>query len=210
MRVLLVLLCLIATESAAGAWPRARGEWFLAPSMSVSKEGAQGSFYAEYGLTHWMTLGVDAALSTEQETMALVFARLPLWTGRKGHRFAMELGAGVDAGLPVVRSGLSYGQGLTTRWGPGWLALDANAAMNLGTGEYRYKLDATLGLTPSERWKAILQLQSSLDPDGSFTLMAAPSVTVRLSRSTQLEIGLKHPLKGARVPGVKLGLWLEF
>ncbi|WP_319824384.1 hypothetical protein [Thalassovita sp.] len=210
MRLLALVLCLVSSDASAGAWMRARGGWFIAPSVTAGSDGIGPSLYAEYGLTGWLTLGLDANQSVEGEEKALTFARLPLWTGRGGHRLAMEVGGGVQAGVPVVRSGLSYGQGLRTGWGAGWLAVDASMTVNLGTGAHSAQLDAALGLSPSDRWKAILQLQAAMDATGGISVQATPSAVYRFARSTQVELGMIQPITGGGDTRLKLGLWLEF
>lgn len=210
MRLLAVVLCLVSSDATAGAWMRARGDWFVAPSVTAGSDGTSPSLYAEYGLTRWLTLGLDANRSDEGAEQAQVFARLPLWTGQGGHRLTMEFGGGVQAGLPVVQSGLSYGQGLRTGWGPGWLAVDASMTVNLGTGAQTAKLDATLGLSPSDNWKAIVQLQGHVGADGTRNLRLAPSVVYRLRPGLHIEAGVSKGLLGDSGKRIKLGFWMDF
>lgn len=212
MRMLLVLLCLLcASPAGAGAWLRDKGSWFSASSSTWAPDGSfLNSYYAEYGLWEWMTIGVDSGFASDGSISALFFSRLQLWSSDKGHRIALEVGGGHSAGRPVSKTTLSYGRGISSPFGGGWFAIDAAAAIDLWSGIASYKVDSTVGVSPSDKWKAIVQFQSELHPGISHTLKVAPSVVRRVGKHAQLELGLSETVLGGRGRTVKLGLWLEF
>jgi hypothetical protein len=110
MRIVLVFLLFILSTSPAqaGAWQRAKGGWFSASSCTWGADGSfLSSYYAEYGLWDWMTIGVDTGMTSTGAISALFFTRVPLWESDKGHRLALEVGGGNGAGRPVSRTTLS-------------------------------------------------------------------------------------------------------
>ena len=61
---------------------------------------------------------------------ALVFARLPVWSPGE-HKVAADLGFGLlaDGVEPTqtrIRPGLAWGRGFESRWGGGWLGMEAS------------------------------------------------------------------------------------
>lgn len=210
--LLLVLSCLLASPPAfAGAWLRDKGSWFSSTSSIWARDGSfYNNYFAEYGLWDRMTIGVDAGFASDGQVSALFFSRVPLWHSDKGHRIALEVGGGHSAGRPVSKTSLSYGRGFSLPQGNGWLAIDAAATIDLWTGFASYQVDSTVGLAPSDNWKAIVKMHSVRSPGVHPTLKIAPSVVRRLGKHTQLEIGLSETVLGGRRSQLKLGIWLEF
>jgi hypothetical protein len=211
----IVLLCFLASPVLAGAWQREKGRWFMSTSASFTTGeygylGYYGAYYAEYGLTDRLTLGVDAGVSETGATTVLFFTRRPLWQGKNGGRLALEIASGTSGGMPVIRPGLSWGRGLQTKFGPGWFAIDATMPTNMTTGLATYKVDTTVGVTLSDRWKAILQFQADLSPGLSQSVKVAPSVVIRVNKLFQFELGVSQSLIGSRQTGLKLGIWVDF
>lgn len=217
MRVLLCLVCLLLAGLTgpvqAGPWPRGKGHWFSATSSTWIwtdlGAGYSSGLYAEYGLTETLTLGLDGSL-TDGVISGVFFTRFPIWSSDAGHRLALELGGGMAAGGPVMRPGISYGRGLETRWGGGWMTVDAWALVDVASGAVGYKMDSTMGLSPNERWKLTLQLQTARPAGGQFTAQVAPSVVRRLGDHFWIEAGASHALTGPAQSGVKLGIWMDF
>ncbi|MBA84541.1 MAG: hypothetical protein CML60_04070 [Rhodobacteraceae bacterium] len=213
MRFVCVILCLLALPAQAGPWPRGKGHWFSSTSSTWS-DGAFGSGfmtsqYMEYGISDRLTMVVDVRYD-QVHFSGVAYTRIPLWTSEKGHRFALEMGGGIDRGWAISRAGLSYGKGIETRWGGGWLTVDAAAITVTATRATTYKVDATVGVSPSDRWKAILQVQTSTVPGLSFDAKLAPSVVRRFGDHVWGELGLTHTLTGPQQYGLKFGVWLEF
>ncbi|THD75917.1 hypothetical protein E7681_05580 [Thalassobius vesicularis] len=210
MRAWVLLFCLIGGMAQAGAWPRGKGHWFSATALDWGADGSVAtSFFAEYGLTDRLTVGVDGFWTTEGATV-LGFARLPVWSGPQGGKLALEAGIGTADGKPILRPGLSYGRGIVTGWGNGWVAVDATAVVDPALGLSSWKVESTLGLAPSERWKFLMQLRSTGSIGGVQDMVLAPSAVFRLGKSVYLQAGGAYGLTDPRDSGIKLGVWLEF
>lgn len=213
MRFLCVILFLLALPAMAGPWPRGKGHWFSATSSTwtggASGNGFVGAHYMEYGISDKLTMVLDGSYD-QAYFNGVVYTRVPLWTSEKGHRFALEMGGGISQGWVISRAGLSYGKGIQTRWGGGWVTVDAAAITVTALRATTYKVDATVGVSPSDRWKAILQVQTSTEPGVSFEAKLAPSVVRRFGDHVWGELGLSHTLIGPQQYGLKLGVWLEF
>ena len=201
MPIAAVLFALAATEAAAGAWPRPKGETFvsIATRQSTGARTLIGavqdlhnytSVYAEYGLTERLTLGLDAGHGSgpdEAVDAALVFARLPVWSPGE-HKVAADLGFGLlaDGVEPTqtrIRPGLAWGRGFESRWGGGWLGMEASYEIRLPSGEHAAKADFTAGLKPKEGWMGILQLQAGAYTDAEAPILRlAPSVVRQVGR----------------------------
>jgi hypothetical protein len=223
-----LLLALAATEAAAGAWPRPKGETFISIATrqstgartlvaAVQDIDSYNSIYVEHGLTDRLTVGLDAGQGRgpdEEIAAALVFARLPVWSPGE-HRLAADLGFGlledeVDGTETRIRPGLAWGRGFESRWGGGWLGMEASWEYRLPTGDNAIKVDFTAGLKPTDRWMTILQLQTGAFPGSDPIARLAPSVVRRLGARTHLQVGGLAPLAGDDAWGATLALWLTF
>jgi hypothetical protein len=223
-----LLLALAATEAVAGAWPRPKGETFVSIATrqstgartliaAVQDIHSYNSIYLEHGLTERLTVGLDAGQGRgpdEQVAAALVFARLPVWSPGE-HKVAADLGFGlleddVDGTQTRIRPGLAWGRGFQSRRGDGWLGMEASWEYRLPSGDSAVKADFTAGLKPTDRWMAILQLQTGVYPDSDPIARLAPSVVRKLGARTHLQVGGLAPLAGDDAWGATLALWLTF
>lgn len=223
-----LLIALAATEATAGAWPRPKGETFVSLATrqstgartliaAVQDIRSYNSIYVEHGLTDRLTVGLDAGQGRgpdEQVTAGLVFARLPIWSPGD-HKVAADLGFGlledgVDGVQTRVRSGLSWGRGFESRWGGGWLGMEASYEYRVPSGDSAVKADFTAGLKPTDRWMTILQLQTGAYPDSDPIARLAPSVVRRIGPRTHLQAGGLAPLAGDDAWGATLALWFTF
>jgi len=211
--LLLFLLSFLPAHAAAGAWLREEGTGFAASSVyATAPFGAETSYtglYLEYGLTPNLTFGLDIGRGVTGKNKTVGFVRLPV-LGTGGHRVAAELGFGQIAGERTLRPGLSYGRGLETRLGGGWLAVDAYAEYSLDSRALDLKADATLGVSRPSGQKWMLQLQAGQAREEASFLRLVPSMTFELRKGWQLELGLSKALTGARENGVKFGMWHDF
>lgn len=233
IRYLVVIFCLQAAPLMAGAWPREQGSGFVSLShwAAQNSDDSYTAFFAEWGLTRHLTIGIDSGRAVSGESKAVVFLRSPL-VGFGGAKVAAELGFGEIAGQPVMRPGLSFGHALHGALGRGWLAVDGLLELDLDQQQIDIKADITLGLVPAARhrpdedgkWTLMLQLQTGLIdvqdslallksdgivPDPSF-LRIAPSVTYRLHDRLDLEFGIYRSLNGSGEQGLKFGVWSRF
>ena len=211
-----------ASGAAAGPWLRDRGSTYLSFSFEAPQEGdGYASLYAERGVRPWLTLGVDAGRAAgDGEGQALAFARTTLGPQSDASRQSFELGFGARLDgegeiLPALRAGLSWGRGFETRYGPGWVSTDASVTgygsfATVGEEGLALKLDTTLGVRPSERSVAQLQLFWSRSGADEAAVRLVPSYARRLRGETFGQVGLVIGTGAAPEIGVKLGLFTEF
>jgi hypothetical protein len=230
MRTLIagLLLALAATEAGAGAWPRPKGETFVSVATrqstgartliaAVQDITSYTSIYVEHGVTDRLTVGFDAGQGRgpdERVDSVLVFARLPVWSPGE-HKVAADFGLGlldddVDRTQTRIRPGLAWGRGFESRWGGGWLGMEASWEYRTPSGDSATKADFTAGLKPTDRWMTILQLQTGVYPDADPIARLAPSVVRRLAARSHVQVGALAPLAGDDAYGATLALWFTF
>lgn len=216
-RLILVLALLpwLATAAQGGAWPRAKGEGFVAASGTVEGPDEFGyyrqsfSLFAEYGATERLTFGVDLGGDALRMSKAIAFLRLPLGRPSRKVKLALGIGAGQVEGENALRPAFSIGRGMSIGKRHGWLNADTRAIL-FESGAVAYESDLTAGLSLGARLKALLQLQAGVPAQGRGYLRLAPSVVYRTRPGTHLEFGVTEPLSGGGERGVKLGLWRRF
>lgn len=219
--VLAFLMICCGVQVQAGAWPRAQGQAFVA----LSADATRAQLYAEYGLKRDWTLGVEVSMPRDRRLPDVSqFVHRLIW---KGARASLSGGVAVElrettAALAfpslkgtseiAARAGLFWGYGFDTRFGGAWATVDAQLERIyttdwLGMGP-AYKVDAGLGIRPTERLMLTFQAQywqRGLDK----TLRIETGAGVKLGRTT-LVLQPSVGVIGARKPLVKLGLWAEF
>lgn len=217
MRTLFLIAALMLTQPAnAGAWLRNEGTGFLSFGSTIDEFGRSfGSAYGEYGLRSKLTLGakVDVDMTAGQigNGSAYVFARKPIATGTHKYKLAYELGIGgtiEQDPSALLRTGLSYGRGYAAWDRAGWVAIDSALEWVESDDSFTVKLDSTVGITLSDRFKVMFQVfYSQTESEATTTL--APSLIWQpkpdIDRSYQLGIEAKDG-----VLGLKLGVWRSF
>ncbi|WP_118135256.1 hypothetical protein [Oceanicella sp. SM1341] len=223
----LLLVLPLAGPVLGGAWPRGEGQAFLSLSALIGSPaeefplprtefGSRVELYGEYGITEHWTAGLDLAHAPGDfgETTGIVFLRRTLWQGERDV-FALSFGAGMrhdeDEGSSArLRPGASWGRGFETAWGGGWMGIESSVEFNPPEDGLILKLDATLGLRPTERWMVLAQLQNTRITDGGTYVKLEPSVGYRVSDSSRIVLGVNIGLHGDTDVGVKLSNWVEF
>jgi len=225
MRLLLasVLWLCAAVAAVAGPWPRDKGAGFVA----ISADGMHRQIFVEYGIGADWTLGVEATRRKGHRDPALVgFVRHAFWRGEQGA--ILSAGLGIEgreshaarfwahmAGTRelAVRAELSWGKGFQSRWGVGWMMVEAQLERVLTEdwigARHSGKLDATIGVTPTDRIKVMVQAQGWMRQGGRPMLRIEPAAAVRIGRA-HLVAAPSIGVMGPRDPRLKLGLWLEF
>lgn len=228
----LVVLALLPVPAAAGAWPREDGRTFLSFGIEQgdSADGPFVSLYGERGLPRRWTAVLDAGMRPDGgDATAALTLRLPLDDGSGRDRFALSFGGGVAVedgrmladvpGLgqarPFARAGAHWGRGLDTPWGPGWAGVDALADLSIPVVEgddtaSAWKLDATVGLSPTDRLTTILQVQTGRPFAGDAYVRLQATVVRRLGDRLNVEAGTVIGLSGDDTRAAKLGVWIEF
>ena len=218
MRWFLVLaVCLLPAVAQAGAWARDKGSLYLSVTGYASDSGqAEGSIYAEYGLTERLTLGAKVFGGPDTSTEALVFLTTAF---RRDKRIKLAFSTGVGAEQPadggdilgLGQLGLHAGMGLPR----GWLALDVYATLTADLANTTelpdpdYKADLTFGHRLSDRWSLIAQLQGGKDAGGEAYLKAAPSVGLSVGRA-DLQLGVVWGVTNDDSRKIALGTSLRF
>lgn len=219
MRLILLLAVLILPllngMAKAGAWPRAKGQTFLATTGQIDAPDETGlrrqsfTLYAEYGATERLTLGLDLGGDALRMTKTIAFARWPIGRPAQQVKIAVELGLGQVSEVNALRPGLSFGRGLTLWRRQGWAAFDGRVVV-VGGGQVTLESDITLGLDITARGKVMAQVQTGRPAAGRAYTRFAPSYVYATKPGAHLEVGLILPLSGGGERGIKLGLWRSF
>lgn len=222
LRTLLIAIILaipLATPGFAGAWLREQGGVFLAPTFTMEEvrgrtgQSTHAGLYAEWGVGPSLTLGADLGRSGSGDLTGVLFARIPLIETAQGIRTAAEIGIGVRDGpgssAGFLRPGVSLGYGFGSRVGNGWAALDVFAEIGQSGHLDRSKIDLTVGMSFTDRLKAMAQLHYEKGSGVEQTTFV-PSIVWRTGKRQQLVFGLISGRGGRRTKGLKLALWQEF
>ncbi|MFD2740536.1 hypothetical protein ACFSUD_13190 [Sulfitobacter aestuarii] len=212
-------ICLAVNVAQAGPWLRDEGSGFTSLSYSGTYflDTAQAN-YLEYAWRDDLTLGADISFYTDRygapSGEATLFFRRPLSDSESVHRFAYELGLGARwsqfALLPHLKTGLSWGRGLTLGERHGWSNIDAAILWDLVEKSHRIKLDSTIGLSFNARFTGMMQLYLTHENTRSYAKLA-PALVVALGKGkTRLQIGAEIPLRNRYDTALKLALWRDF
>ncbi|WP_373635174.1 hypothetical protein [Yoonia sp. SS1-5] len=209
----------LAQMAQAGAWPREKGQVFIASGGNfLLSDGAElpvhydPTFYAEYGLSDRLTVGLDYHTADRGRiNTGFVFARFPLdiTTGPNRLAAGFALGARVDEFNPVerlLRGSLSWGRGLEN----GWLSIDASATYGTIDQMYRPKADFTWGMNVNDRWTTAAQLQTGQGFNDDYYAKINPSISYRINDHYRVSLGLVKALTGDEGGAIKLDLWSTF
>lgn len=225
---LLVTATLAATPAFGGAWPRGEMKGFVSLKYTggwdteaialldfTREDTFQG--YGEFGLTPRLTFGGEitrsgpeiAPITELRGFLRYTFlqhgqqvASAELGAGRRGNDFEYE--------VTFIRPGLAWGRGFESRWGSGWMEVDAQAEFYDNEDDPALKVDTTLGLNLGERFAVILQGRAGDYPNIEPYFRLAPSTVVRLNDwlrlQTEVEIGIWND---TGVAGA-VALWVDF
>jgi len=245
LRILgLVLAGLTAAGPApAGAWLQEEGAAFVSLSYEAATPRAAlapealaldptppvnvfASLWAEYGLTPWLTVGIDAGGDDESldAWSGVVFARVALSPHDWRQKLALQLGLGQRRYIApgpffpqeseereaIARLRLSWGMGYARPLEGGWLALDGQVEARQDTGETARKLDATLGLRTTPGTALLLQVQTGDFPGGPPYAKLLTGLIWDLPWNFSLETSVINGLETDRSIGAKVGLWWRF
>ncbi len=213
------LILLMTKPAFAGPWPREEGKVFLSFSYELTTDldgyaftevDHAAAIYGEYGLAPKLTFGIDLFrdLSTPEQT-SIVFLRRTLTPSDATHQFALSFGLGDQDNTTLTVLGASWGRGIATRFGSGWMTVDAQARLRSSDGSLG-KIDATLGLSPTDDWKLIGQLQLGTASGTNPTARLQTTAVRRISPSLNFEFGVLYGLHNDSAAGVKSGLWIDF
>ena len=223
IRILLAIALWLgaALPCTAGAWMRTEGDGFLSLGFRAYEDAATGtqsveqSFYFEYGFRPRLTLGVSASYTSGEKGEGLVFLRFPLRNDDRAAKISAEFGIGAESMDavnfdPFLKGGVSWGRGLTLAGRGGWVNVDSAVQWRTDDTPPLFKLDATLGLTLSDRFQVMGQGFFEADENGE-SLTVVPSVIYTPKRGNmKFVVGLEHKSGRDESTGLKFGLWREF
>lgn len=216
LRLLASFIALIcATPVWSRAWLREEGTGFLSTSILQNRTGeTDTALYVEYGLRPKLTLGLiaDADMTAGQmgDGTVFVFARRPIVVADRPFKIAYELGIGTTFGHSsdtLLRTGLSYGRGLTLGERNGWLAVDGAVEWSLGDSPDTYKLDTTFGLSINDRFKVMMQVFLSAAGETSSATLAPSVIWQPKPDKPSYQIGLEYEDNAI---ALRVGLWRSF
>ncbi|KIC37724.1 hypothetical protein RA27_21085 [Ruegeria sp. ANG-R] len=220
--VRLVLICMLllalGAPARAGAWLREKGSSFTAISVTAFREEDdvykyKSSLYAEWGLRPKLTIGLDAEEHQDLYGHALVFARVPVADFGPAGRLAAEFGVGAHhrqyGAWAMYKTTLSYGKGIQTGIGGGWINIDA--ALEERTHEALiHKLDFTAGLSSGRRIDPLLQIETSYISDRPWYWRVRPSLMYRPKTGNLTWIlGAERNSNDDNI-GLKFALWRSY
>ncbi len=215
--VLLVCACL-APPALAGAWLREHGTAFTAIGATVrgnreTLPDLESKAYAEYGLTPRLTLGLDYNDIRGKSGHALLFLRFPLGRTDGRMRYGIELAAGRHRHqrqwASMYKIALAAGRGFKSRWGNGWMALDAAYERRAGLSDPTFKLDAVVGLSSGWRIRPLIKLETAQVSGRPLSWSFTPGLMFDIRRNTWV-LGLERRSAGIETIGITLGLWRSF
>lgn len=215
-----------AGSANAGAWLRAEGTGFLSLDLRGYERGGTPAgeigLYAEHGLRPRLTVGLTGTLEDDQTGEARGFLRFPLLKDDQPYELSAEIGIGTafrigeSAGPkgydldPFFQAGVSWGRGLRFGDRNGWANVDAALQHPFDDGETLLKIDATLGVTLTERLQVIGQVFWERDRFGTSTTFAPSAIIALKERGSKLVIGAEFRTGRAERTALRLGMWREF
>lgn len=212
------LLLALCGPAFAGAWLRDQGSVFTAAAVTAFPDqgGAyryKASLYSEWGFRPNLTIGLDAEEHQDLYGHALIFARIPVADFGSAGRLAAEFGAGAHhrqrRTWALYKATLSYGKGIRTGLGAGWIALDTALEYRTHDALIR-KLDFTAGLSSGRRLDPLLQVETSYVPGRPWYWSARPALIYRPKTGRTSWIFGAERNSARDNTGFKLALWLSY
>lgn len=217
----------------AGPWMRDTKEVFLSFSSQIDRDrNSYTGLYGEYGLNDRNTLGFELGYTNVGETSVMIWLQRRLDSGEGPNRLTYSTGFGafVRGGevFPTGQAGIAWGRGFEKFLGGGWITVEGKIKIAGEPQTVVYvqgvtrteavfltpatttKIEATLGLRPTDSIMFINQLRLENRRDVAFSAKLATSLVYDWAGVTKLELGLITPLTGPGEMAVKIGTWIEF
>lgn len=220
-RLCLILVCvMLPCAVQAGAWPRAQGTAFVSIggaqlSPKTGAEQQETTLYAELGLKNRYTLGISGSANMDSSGEGHLFLRFPPFERPNGALFAVELGYGAKTTDAVTfhqfaKLGLSWSKGVSLARKSGWLSIDGALLLDTDESDNRLKLDATLGVTITDRFTLIGQAFAEATQFGE-SLTLAPSLVFRPKEgATSYQLGFETKGGQETRTAFRFNVWTEF
>ncbi|THH36663.1 hypothetical protein E4Z66_06850 [Aliishimia ponticola] len=217
----LLLLISLPLPATGGAWLREEGTTFLSLGFEARRFEATGhslsrqELYIEHGLRPKLTIGAKGNLDSDSTATGEIFARFPLRADDCPGRIAAEIGIGGEHDgfviAPYLRTGVSWGRGIKIARKSGWVNVDGAVEWPIknATEDPLWKLDATVGLSLSERSQIMFQafFESS---SGRNRVTLNPSYIFRTKNGTRYVGGIAHRTGTDGYTSLRFGIWREF
>ncbi|SFU20962.1 hypothetical protein [Sedimentitalea nanhaiensis] len=217
--VIVLLLCaVLAPPALAGAWLREHKTAFIAIGATVrgnreTLPDLENKFYAEYGLVPRLTLGLDYNDTRGKSGHALLFVRLPLGRTDRRMRYGIEIGAGMhrwqQEWASMYKIALAAGRGFESRWGNGWMGLDAAYEQRAGLSDPTFKLDTVIGMSSGWRVRPLIKLETAYVPGQPLGWSFTPGIMFDVRNSTWV-LGVERRSTNLETIGLTFGLWRNF
>jgi hypothetical protein len=174
--------------------------------------------YGEWGVARRFTFGGEYSRSGPEMapiTEARGFVRYT-FLERGPHVMSAEIGAGrrsndFEYEVNFIRPGLAWGRGYESRFGDGWMELDAQSELYSNTDDDpAVKLDATVGLNVTDRLAVILQGRAGDYPDIEPYFRIAPSAVVRVTDWLRVQGELEAGVYNDTGLSAAVALWVDF
>lgn len=219
-RILIFALALgMATSTSAGPWLRERGTTFTAASVtSTYYLDTASQSYTEHGLTETITLVTDIGASRSRHNLmsgyATISMRRALSASDAKSKWAYEVGVGSawvnDRFLPHVRTGLSWGRGMT--WGKksGWMTVEGAVIWDMTHQLHVSKVDTTVGINFTASTTGMLQVFTANVARQNIASIAPSLVFKPKITKFKIQIGSDSEIGNLSNTALKIGIWREF
>jgi len=218
-----------AAPAAAGAWAREEGTGFASLSYTLPTDSAdaqEGTFsaYVEYGLPWRLTAGANLDQRPVGPHVLELFLRRNVNAPDAGLQIAVEVGfeVALDAHMDEATGVISYtadpgqptlalhvGRGFSSPLGQGWVDLRFGLNLPGGDAERTGEIDATLGISLSDRAFATFEVWHDFTRERSVTAVV-PGAGYRLTDRIALTARYVHDVDDIAPGSVEIGAWLEF
>lgn len=229
----LALVLSLSSAALAGPWMRDSKAAFLSFSSEIDRDGnSYTGLYAEYGLNDRNTLGFELGYTNVGETSVMIWLQRRLDGGEGPNRLTYSTGFGAfmrdGQAFPMGQAGIAWGRGFEDFLGGGWMTIEAKIKVAgkpqsvvyvqgltrteaiFLTPETTTKIEATLGLRPTDSIMFINQLRLEDRRDVDFSAKLATSLVYDWNGPAKLELGLIIPITGPGEMALKIGTWVEF
>ncbi|MEM1430485.1 MAG: hypothetical protein AAGG09_13610 [Pseudomonadota bacterium] len=218
-----------AASADAGAWEREEGTGFASFSYNLptdSEEAQEGtvSAYFEYGLPWRLTAGANLDQRPIGPHALEVFLRRNVNAPDAELQVAIEVGfeIALDAHMDETTGAIRYtadpgqptlalhiGRGFASQLGYGWV--DARLGLNFPTDDIEYsgEIDATIGLSVSERAFMTFEVWHDFTRERSVTSLV-PGAGYRLTDRFALTAKYIYDADDVASDSVEIGAWIEF
>lgn len=219
-RLILILAIVFFGQAAyAGAWLREQGAGFMAVSVvGTYYLDTSSQTYLEYGLSDKSTIIADVWMNRPRydppRGIVTISMRRALSAADAQAKWAYEFGVGAGwVGTqirPHLRTGLSWGRGMTWGQKSGWMGVDAAVLWDLEQAAHLTKVDATFGTNFTDVTTGMIQVYTA-HIDGTHSVTLAPSLVFNPQKSNfRVKVGTESLLGSLENTALKLEFWREF